>query len=92
MNHIFALIRQSLDKTLATAYATNPAIFYSSNYLQVTKVRPNDKDAKQKFVECNKIVKRLAFEKAIAVDDHSCVSDGINLEAMSNTLYILYLK
>jgi len=35
---------------------------------QVAKCRPNDKDAKLKFTECNKIVKMRAFERAIAVD------------------------
>ncbi|EDX13572.1 serine/threonine-protein phosphatase 5 [Drosophila simulans] len=34
----------------------------------VAKCRPNDKDAKLKFTECNKIVKMRAFERAIAVD------------------------
>jgi serine/threonine-protein phosphatase 5 len=34
----------------------------------VSKRRPNDSDAKKKFVECNKIVKKIAFERAIAVD------------------------
>ncbi len=51
---------------------------------QVTKARPNDKDAHAKYQECNKIVKRIAFEKAIAVDDeHKSVADQINLESMS---------
>ncbi|XP_035689914.1 LOW QUALITY PROTEIN: serine/threonine-protein phosphatase 5-like [Branchiostoma floridae] len=49
----------------------------------VVKVRPNDKDAKAKFTECNKIVKRQAFERAIRVDDvKKCVSESINLESM----------
>ena len=30
-----------------------------------------DKDAQEKFKECDKIVKRMAFEKAIAVDGSS---------------------
>ena len=47
-------------------------------------MRPNDKDAKAKYSECNKIVKRLAFEKAIAVEDNSkSVSEAINIENMS---------
>lgn len=47
------------------------------------KARPSDTDAKNKFLECQKIVKRLAFEKAIAVDSEKCVADAINLDAMS---------
>lgn len=39
-----------------------------SDFELVAKRRPNDADAKKKFVECNKIVKKLAFERAIAVD------------------------
>ncbi|XP_037946088.1 serine/threonine-protein phosphatase 5 [Teleopsis dalmanni] len=39
-----------------------------SDFEYVSKCRPNDKDAKLKFTECNKIVKMRAFERAIAVD------------------------
>lgn len=39
-----------------------------SDYELVFKRCPNDEDAKTKFTECSKIVKRMAFEKAIAVD------------------------
>lgn len=53
-------------------------------FLQVTKVRPNDQDAKMKYTECNKIVKKIAFEKAISVDKKEVnIADSINLEAMS---------
>lgn len=30
---------------------------------------PNDKDAKNKFIECGKMVRKLAFERAIASDE-----------------------
>jgi serine/threonine-protein phosphatase 5 len=51
---------------------------------QVTKVRPNDKDAKTKYTECNKIVKKIAFEKAISVEDtKKNIASTINLDAMS---------
>ncbi|XP_050294825.1 serine/threonine-protein phosphatase 5 [Anthonomus grandis grandis] len=50
----------------------------------VTKMRPNDKDAKLKYNECNKIVKKIAFEKAISVDDKKKnIADTINLDAMT---------
>jgi serine/threonine-protein phosphatase 5 len=39
-----------------------------SDFEIVAKRRPNDVDAKKKFVECNKIVKKIAFEKAISID------------------------
>ena len=34
----------------------------------MSKRRPNDVDSKKKFDECSKIVKKIAFLKAIAVD------------------------
>ncbi|CAG0913741.1 unnamed protein product [Notodromas monacha] len=47
----------------------------------VVKVRPNDADAKLKHQECKKIVQRLAFEKAIAVDEVKvCVSSTISVD------------
>ncbi|XP_059047787.1 serine/threonine-protein phosphatase 5 [Achroia grisella] len=50
----------------------------------VTKVRPNDQDAKVKFNECNKIVKKIAFEKAISVDKKEVnLADSINLDVMT---------
>lgn len=53
-------------------------------FSQVTKVRPNDQDAKMKYTECNKIVKKIAFEKAISVDKKEVnIADSINLDAMS---------
>ena len=39
------------------------------DYEYVVRVRPGDKDAQTKYNECFKIVKRMAFEKAIAVDE-----------------------
>ncbi|XP_018783852.1 PREDICTED: serine/threonine-protein phosphatase 5 [Bactrocera latifrons] len=39
-----------------------------ADFEYVSKCRPNDKDAKLKYTECNKIVKMRAFERAIAVD------------------------
>ena len=39
------------------------------DYERVSKVRPNDKDAKAKFTECRKILQQIAFNKAIAVDE-----------------------
>lgn len=59
-------------------------IFQALLFIQVTKIRPNDKDAKMKFKECDKIVRKLAFEKAIAVEDmKTTIADTINLDAWS---------
>ena len=52
-------------------------------YIQVKKVRSKDKDAIQKYEECNKIVKWMAFQKAIAVDTtYRSVADSINLDTI----------
>jgi serine/threonine-protein phosphatase 5 len=50
------------------------------------RVHPTDKDAQQKLNECSKIVKRIAFEKAIAVDDTAkSAFDQIDIEALRKT-------
>lgn len=56
-----------------------------SDFEIVTKRRPNDADAKKKFQECSKIVKQIAFEKAIAVDrpEKSLVELYQSLESIS---------
>lgn len=60
------------------------AIFQINMFLQVYKVRPNDPDAKKKFTECNKIVQRIQFERAIAVEKtERSIVDSINLDSMS---------
>ncbi|GIX71518.1 hypothetical protein CEXT_209441 [Caerostris extrusa] len=50
----------------------------------VMTARPNDKDAKTKYVECSKIVKRKAFENAISVEEtRKSVAETLNLETMT---------
>uniref|UniRef100_A0A8C8RB09 Serine/threonine-protein phosphatase n=1 Tax=Pelusios castaneus TaxID=367368 RepID=A0A8C8RB09_9SAUR len=54
------------------------------DYETVVKVKPNDKDAKMKYQECNKIVKQKAFERAIASDEHKrSVVDSLDIESMT---------
>ncbi|PWA22362.1 hypothetical protein CCH79_00018234 [Gambusia affinis] len=54
------------------------------DYETVVKVRPNDKDAKMKYQECNKIVKQKAFERAIASDEKKkSVVDSLDIESMT---------
>uniref|UniRef100_A0A673X7W9 Serine/threonine-protein phosphatase n=1 Tax=Salmo trutta TaxID=8032 RepID=A0A673X7W9_SALTR len=53
------------------------------DYETVVRVRPNDKDAKMKYQECNKIVKQKAFERAIASDEMKrSVVDSLDIENM----------
>ncbi|XP_030632826.1 serine/threonine-protein phosphatase 5 [Chanos chanos] len=54
------------------------------DYETVVRVRPNDKDAKMKYQECNKIVKQKAFERAIASDElKRSVVDSLDIENMT---------
>ncbi|XP_066138283.1 serine/threonine-protein phosphatase 5 [Euwallacea fornicatus] len=82
----------ALDKNYVKGYYRRAAANMSlgkwkdalKDYEYVTKVRPNDKDAKLKFVECNKIVKKIAFEKAISVEDNKKnIANSINLDGMT---------
>ena len=56
----------------------------------MAKAKPNDKDAKTKYKECDKIVKRIAFEKAISVEakvvDLAAEIEE-TLEAMSESIF-----
>lgn len=47
------------------------------------KKNPNDKGAKLQFEECQKIVKRDAFLKAIEVTDAPSAAEGLDLEHMA---------
>ncbi|CAK1583856.1 unnamed protein product [Parnassius mnemosyne] len=81
-----------LDKSYTKAYYRRAAAHMSlgkyklalKDFEYVTKARPNDQDAKMKYNECNKIVKKIAFEKAISVDKKEVnIADSINLDAMT---------
>lgn len=56
-------------------------------FVQVSKRQPNDASAKNKFTECSKIVKRLAFERAISSDvvDKTLVELHADLEFISTS-------
>ncbi|KAJ9601544.1 hypothetical protein L9F63_000287 [Diploptera punctata] len=80
-----------LDKTYVKGYYRRAGAHMSlgkfklalRDYEMVTKAKPNDVDAKLKYTECNKIVKQMAFERAIRVDDtKKSIADSINLENM----------
>ncbi|XP_074662560.1 serine/threonine-protein phosphatase 5-like [Tubulanus polymorphus] len=54
------------------------------DFESVTKCRPNDKDARTKYLECKKIVTRIAFEKAISVDDKQVsIVEKLDLDSMT---------
>jgi hypothetical protein len=53
---------------------------------QVVTARPSDKDAKAKYSECNKIVRKIAFEKAIAVDENKkSVAESIDFDSIGKS-------
>ncbi|TKR86676.1 hypothetical protein L596_011219 [Steinernema carpocapsae] len=53
------------------------------DYETVKKCRPSDPDAVKKFTECQKIVRRIAFEKAISCDhDHKSIAETLDVESM----------
>lgn len=81
-----------LDKNYIKGYYRRAAAQMAMNRFKeavkdletVVKVRPNDRDAKTKLIECKKIVNRIAFEKAIAVDEvKKSIADTIDIENMS---------
>ena len=61
-----------------------------ADYDRVRKMSPTNKDAQNKYQECNKIVRRIAFEKAIS-SDHSTasVADCIRLDDFGFLFFIL---
>lgn len=50
------------------------------DFRTVVQKVPNDADAKKKFVECEKLVKRIKFEKAISVGDPPSAAEGLDLD------------
>ncbi|XP_053994568.1 serine/threonine-protein phosphatase 5 [Hylaeus anthracinus] len=81
-----------LDKNYIKGYYRRAAAHMSigkfklalKDYKTVTKASPNDKDAMNKYTECSKILKKLAFEKAISVEESKKnIADTIDLEAMA---------
>jgi serine/threonine-protein phosphatase 5 len=52
------------------------------DFRTVVKKAPNDKDAKLKLAECEKIVKRVEFFRAIEVGDEPSAAEGLDLDSM----------
>ncbi|PBP15912.1 serine/threonine-protein phosphatase 5 [Diplocarpon rosae] len=79
-----------LDPNLVKAYyrraVAYTAILKSQDALRdfktVVRKAPNDKDAKLKLAECEKIVKRVAFLAAIDPGDEPSAAEGLDLDSM----------
>ncbi|VDN06037.1 unnamed protein product [Thelazia callipaeda] len=68
----------------ATAYmALGKLKLALKDYDTVRKALPSNHDAKRKYEECQKLMRRIAFEKAISMDhDKRSVGDSINLDTI----------
>lgn len=53
-----------------------------ADFRTVVKKAPNDKDAKLKLAECEKIVRRAAFFSAIELEDEPSAAEGLDLDSM----------
>ncbi|EFR00729.1 serine/threonine-protein phosphatase 5 [Nannizzia gypsea CBS 118893] len=79
-----------LDPSYVKAYwrraVANTAILNSraalKDFKTVVKKAPHDRDAKLKLAECEKLVRRIEFEKAIEVADPPSAFEGLNIESM----------
>lgn len=58
----------------------------------VAKLRPNDKNAQLKYTECNKLVKKQAFEKAISNDVPEKTLAEVHSDLESIGIYAQNLK
>lgn len=52
------------------------------DFKTVVRKMPNDRDAKLRLAECEKLVRRIEFEKAIEVSDPPSAFEGLDLESM----------
>ena len=85
-----ASIAIELDKTYIKGYYRRAMAYMAlgkykealKDFEYIMKVKPNDKDARMKYDSCSKIVRRLAFEKAISIDYNRSVSATIDLNSM----------
>jgi serine/threonine-protein phosphatase 5 len=53
------------------------------DFRAVVKIEPNNRDAKLRLADCEKLVRRLAFEKAIEVSDPASAFESINLDSIT---------
>jgi serine/threonine-protein phosphatase 5 len=64
----------------------NTAILHSQDALRdfktVVKKEPNNKDAKLKLAECEKMVKKIQFLKAIEVSDPPSAFEGLDIDSI----------
>ena len=52
------------------------------DFKKICQIVPNDKMARNRMTECNKLIRRLAFEEAIEVDDPPSAAEGLDIASM----------
>lgn len=81
-----ALNQLTTDQAYWRRAVANTAILNSraalKDFKTVVKKAPHDRDAKLKLAECEKLVRRIEFEKAIEVADPPSAFEGLNIESM----------
>ncbi|KAL4919466.1 hypothetical protein BDW62DRAFT_209685 [Aspergillus aurantiobrunneus] len=53
------------------------------DFKAILKLEPGNKDAKLKLIDCEKLVRRLEFEKAIEVSDPPSAFEGLDIDAIA---------
>lgn len=79
-----------LDPTYVKAYYRRAVSYVSitkhkdafRDFKKICLLAPNDKLARARMTECNKLIRRLAFEEAIEVDDPPSAAEGLDLASM----------
>ena len=65
----------------------NGAILQSQQALKdfktAVRLEPKNQDAKLKLAECEKMVKRIEFQRAIAVEDEPSAFEGLNIDSVT---------
>ncbi|QSL66371.1 hypothetical protein MERGE_000749 [Pneumocystis wakefieldiae] len=80
----------SIDPSYLKAYyrraiAYTATLRYSDalkDYRTIIKHIPNDFETRRKAIECEKIIRRIKFEKAIDVGEESSATEGIDFDAI----------
>ena len=53
------------------------------DFKTAVRLEPQNQDAKLKLAECEKMVKRIEFQRAIAVDDEPSAFEGLDIDSMA---------
>lgn len=68
-------------RALANTAILNPRAAVK-DFRSVVKKEPNNRDAKLKLADCEKLVRRMDFEKAIEVSDPASAFEDLDIDAM----------